>query len=52
MLGACGGIDTYAGRPRLRASFLSSLTVSFSHALVRRTVETKERVLEVDACLS
>lgn len=38
-----GGTD--AGRPRLRASFLSSLTVSFSHAFVRSTVETKERVL-------
>lgn len=37
---------TYGERPRFLASFLSSVTVSDSHAFVRRTVETKLRLLE------
>lgn len=36
---------TYWERPRLFASLLSSVTVSDSHAFVRRTVETKLREL-------
>lgn len=40
----CNEMWTYWERPRLLASFLSSLTVSDSHAFVRRTVETKLRL--------
>lgn len=41
---------TYEVRPRFLASFLSSATVSFSHAFVKRTVETKLRLCDATAC--
>ena len=46
---ASDGRATYEDSPRLLASFLSSETVSFSHAFVSRTVDTKDLLWDAKA---